>query len=244
MKDLLKKIVMFIKDKYKILIPSIIVIILLIILIIIGTKTKKNLNTVRIENQNMYQYLDEVKVTYDTTLTLESDNNITKMEIGEEKEVVDNLPLYYSGEDTLLLPSRMAVIFPLNNNMQKSIPALTVLDAQSSLYKILKYRNNTYDLENAFLYDGNDLYLFIEPTKLVLDDKEINLQPLSFVVYNNLTGYVSYYNYGQEASMVEVKKNCLAKTTNYTINLKIDGLASSSDYKLLAKNLDILNSLF
>ncbi len=238
-----KKVTDIIKNK-KVIIPSIIVIILLIVLIIIGTKTKNSLNTVRIENQSMYQYLDNVKVTYDTTLTLESDNNITSMEIGDKKEVIDNLPLYYSGEDVVLFPSNMSLVFPLNNYTQKKVPALTVLDGQSSLYKTLKYKNNNYDLENAFLYDGNDLYFFIEPTTLVLDDKEINLQPLSFVLYNNLTGYASYYNYGQGADMVLVKNDCLAKTGNYTINLKIDGIASGDDYKLLAKNLDILNSLF
>lgn len=238
-----KKLKNLIRNK-KIVIPSIIVIILLIILIIIGTKGKKNLNTVRLENQSMYQYLDNVKVTYDTTLTLESDNNITKMEIGDKSEVVNNLPLYYSGEDVVLFPTAMSLVFPLSNYTQKKVPALTILDGQSSLYKTLKYKNNTYDLENAFLYDGNDLYFFIEPTTLVLDDKEINLQPLSFVLYNNLTGYASYYNYGEGSEMVLVKKDCLAKTSNYTLNLKIDGIASGSDYKLLAKNLDILNNLF
>lgn len=44
--------------------------------------------------------------------------------------------------------------------------------------------------------------------------------------------------------MIEVKKDCLAKTNSYTINLKIDGIASGNDYKLLAKNLDILSNLF
>lgn len=231
------------KDK-RVIITGIIIIVFIVVLIIIETKGKNNLNTVRIENQSMYQYLDNVKVAYDTSLTLESDNNITNMEISDKKEYIDNLPLYYSGLDMAIFPSNMSLIFPLNNYAQKKVPALTVLDAQSSLYKTLKYKNNNYDLENVFLYDGNDLYFFIEPTTLVLDNKEIALQPLSFVVYNNLTGYVSYYNYGQEANMVLVKKDCLAKTNNYTINLKIDGIVSGDDYKLLVKNLEILNNLF
>lgn len=238
-----KRLQKLLKDK-RLIVIGLIIIILTVILIIIGTKGKNNLNTVRIENQSMYQYLDNVKVTYDTSLTLESDNNITNMEISDKKEYIDNLPLYYNGLDMAIFPSNMSLIFPLNNYAQKRVPALTVLDAQSSLYKTLKYKNNNYDLENVFLYDGNDLYFFIEPTTLVLDNKEIALQPLSFVVYNNLTGYVSYYNYGLEADMVLVKEDCLAKTNNYTINLKIDGIASGNDYKLLVKNLEILNNLF
>lgn len=244
MQKFITKITTIFKEKYKIIIPSIIIILLLIILIIIGTKTKKNLNKVTIENHSMYQYLDNVKVTYDTNLTIESDNNITSIEVGDTKEVIDNLPLYYNGEDMVLLPSSMAVVFPLGNYTQKKVPALTTIDGQSNLYRKLKYKNNVYDLENAFLFDGNDLYLFIEPTTLVVDDQEINLQPLSFVIYNNATGYLNYYNYNENAQMIEVKKNCLAKTNSYTINLKIDGIASGNDYKLLAKNLDILSNLF
>ena len=66
MQKFITKIITIFKEKYKIIIPSIIIILLLIILIIIGTKTKKNLNKVTIENHSMYQYLDNVKVTYDT----------------------------------------------------------------------------------------------------------------------------------------------------------------------------------
>lgn len=232
------------KEKKKVIIIGFIIIILIIILIVISTKSKNNLNKISITNQSMYQYLDNVKVTYDTTLTLENDNNITNMEVGENKTVIDNLPLYYTGEDMVLLPNRMSVIFPLSNLTQKIVPAFTILDGQSSLYRKLKYRDNTYDLENAFLFDGNDLYLFIEKTTLQIDDKEISLEPLSFVVYNNLTGYVTYYNYNMASDMVMVKDKISAKTNNYEINLKIDAIKSADDYKLLAKNLDILNNLF
>ena len=130
-----KKLKNLIRNK-KIVIPGIIVIILLIILIIIGTKGKKNLNTVRIENQSMYQYLDNVKVTYDATLTLESDNNITKMEIGDKSEVINNLPLYYSGEDVVLFPTAMSLVFPLSNLHSKQRQRLPILN----YYPSLKYK--------------------------------------------------------------------------------------------------------
>ena len=112
MKNWKKILQKLLKDK-RLIVLGLIIVILTVILIIIGTKGKNNLNTVRIENQSMYQYLDNVKVTYDTSLTLESDNNITNMEISDKKEHIDNLPLYYNGLDMAIFPSNMSLIFPL-----------------------------------------------------------------------------------------------------------------------------------
>ena len=123
MKNWKKILQKLLKDK-RLIVLGLIIVILTVILIIIGTKGKNNLNTVRIENQSMYQYLDNVKVTYDTSLTLESDNNITNMEISDKKEHIDNLPLYYNGLDMAIFPSNMSLIFPLNNYTQKRFTLL------------------------------------------------------------------------------------------------------------------------
>ena len=240
----MQKLIKLIKKKYKIILASLMVIILALILIGLGLKGKKEITDYTIENQSMYQYLDTNKITYDTKMTISNSEGVTKLEIDDQEQVIDATPLYYTGEDKVLFPSNMAVIFPLNNNSQKRVPNYTILDGESSLYKILKYKKESYDLEHAFLYDGNDLYFFIEPTTLIIDDKTIELQALSYVIYNNLTNYCTYYNYNVTSEIVNVKNDVQIKTNNYTINLKIDGIKSGDDYKLLAKNLEILNSLF
>ena len=240
----MQKLIKLIKKKYKIILASLMVIILALILIGLGLKGKKEITDYTIENQSMYQYLDTNKITYDTKMTISNSEGVTKLEIDDQEQVIDATPLYYTGEDKVLFPSNMAVIFPLNNNSQKRVPNYTILDGESSLYKTLKYKKESYDLEHAFLYDGNDLYFFIEPTTLIIDEKTIELQALSYVIYNNLTNYCTYYNYNVTSEILNVKNDVQIKTNNYTINLKIDGIKSGDDYKLLAKNLEILNSLF
>ena len=54
-----------------------------------------------------------------------------------------------------------------------------------------------------------------------------------------------YYNYKDNAYLVEsVTDDIIATTKDYEINLKIDGVKKGSDYRLLIKSADILNSLF
>ena len=79
----------------------------------------------------------------------------------------------------------MIAVFPLDNVKQQRVPFYTKIDSQSSIYKELKYQDKVYDLDHAFLYDGNDLYFFIEETTLTYGDKSIKLNPMSFVIYNN-----------------------------------------------------------
>ena len=68
---------------------------------------------------------------------------------------------------------------------------------------------------------------------------------MSFVIYNNLSNILSYYNYKDNAYLVEsVTDDVTATTKDYEINLKIDGVKKGSDYRLLIKSADILNSLF
>ena len=54
----MKKIIDFIKKNYKVFLASLVVLILLVALIIIGFKAKDNSTKYTLENQGVYQYLD------------------------------------------------------------------------------------------------------------------------------------------------------------------------------------------
>ena len=58
----MKKIIDFIKKKYKVFLASLVVLILLVALIIIGFKAKDNSTKYTLENQGVYQYLDNHRV--------------------------------------------------------------------------------------------------------------------------------------------------------------------------------------
>lgn len=241
----MKKIIDLIKKNYKVFLASLVVLILLVILIIIGFKAKDNSTKYTLENQGVYQYLDNHRVDYSASITLSNESGVVSIKTDNEDSVIDSSPLYYNDIDVAIFPIDMIAVFPLDNVKQQRVPFYTKIDSQSSIYKELKYQDKVYDLDHAFLYDGNDLYFFIEETTLTYGDKSIKLNPMSFVIYNNLSNILSYYNYKDNAYLVEsVTDDVTATTKDYEINLKIDGVKKGSDYRLLIKSADILNSLF
>ena len=99
-------------------------------------------------------------------------------------------------------------------------------------------------LEDAFLYDGDSLYFFIENTTLTVNGLEYKLPPLSYanVKYK---GYVEIYNYDtDEYEYIEsVDTDVIAKTNKYSINLSIDSVQCEGMEQLLITRIKNLQNL-
>ena len=137
----------------------------------------------------------------------------------------------------------MSVIFPLANSLQKKIPYFTELDG-TEMVSFLKNSNLEYQLFNAFLFDGNDMYFFPDGITIKFMDREISLSPYSYVIVN-FNQEVIYYNYEMDiADVVEnVTGDVLAVGDGYNINLSIDAVIYGEKSRLLLKNLEYLDNL-
>lgn len=100
-------------------------------------------------------------------------------------------------------------------------------------------------MDTAFLYDGADLYFFINPVVIQFGSTEISLSPFSYVTYNfNKELYVYDFESDVMNYYSDVSDVVLAKADSYTVNLSIDSLERDNDKsRLLMKNFSYLPKL-
>ena len=191
-----------------------------------------------------FQYLYGKKLEYTGILEMSDKDNITKFETKEGTIYLESIPVYYKDEKfKAILPEDMAVVFPVEGGVTNKLNSLsTAYIKYDDVY--LKKGSLNKKIENAFLYDGNDLYFFIENTIVNVDGQEYKLPPLSYV---NATyrGYVEIYNYDTDeyTYIEEVNEDVTAKTTYYTINLSNDTVKYEENEQILLKRIKNLTNL-
>ena len=233
------------KNKRKDIIIKLISIILIFIVIFIMYKLINSLQTIKIPKEyELYQYVMGKKVYYSGIIEISSKGNITKLTTKEGNIYLESAPVYYKTEtNKAILPSEMIVSFPMDGGVLNKINSLSTLYIK---YGEVFVKNEDLDknLIDAFLYDGNDLYVFVENTVVNVDGNEYKLPPLSYV---NATykGYVEIYNYDTEEYLYieDVKDNIIASTSKYKINLSNDSMEYENTEQLLLKRIKNLPNL-
>lgn len=224
-----------------------ITIIAIITVIIIAYNFISNLQTMKIsvEEHEFYQYVMGDKVEYKGSLKIERKNDITEITSEEGSIYLTSIPVYYNdGLNKSILPEDMAIAFPMSNGALYKVNGLSTIyiDYDGTVY--LEKGDLKKELYDTFLYDGNDLYFFVENTTVTINETEYKLPPLSYI---NATykGYVEIYNYDtDEYTYIEqVDDNIIAKTNKYTINLTIDSMQYEGNDQLLLKRIKNLMNL-
>ena len=93
-------------------------------------------------------------------------------------------------------------------------------------------------LEESFLYDGGNLYVFLYKTDVEIDGKTVTLSPLSYISVT-YQGEIYYYDKENDKYVIidKHKKDVIATLGTYKINLSTDMiLYSNNNNKLLIKN--------
>lgn len=240
----LKKIKAFVKKHLVVLLTSLGVFLILLAVVFLVFFMQKNVAQYTIEKAKTYLYFDQAKFEYDTTLTLDRSSGITKLKFDKEEVDLTSQPLYWTGLKKALFPTEMAVVFPLLNGMQKKVSSFSIVDASDSDMAI-KNQGMDYPLEHGFLYDGNDLYFFLEEVTLSIGpDYQIVLPAFSYAIYNfNKELYFYHYDEDRMYYLADVSETVTASTDSYTVNLSIDSLDYKEKSRLLMKNFSYLSKL-
>ncbi len=228
----------------KILLFLLIIVLLLSVILIIKKVTKK-ITTYEIKNTAMYQYFGEQRFDYNTNLTINKDKEITKLLINNKEVVLSSDPFYYSKEKKMLFPNDMSIIIPSSNLLQKKIPFYTILDG-TKIGTYLRNAKNEYFIDDAIIFDGNDLYIFPFETTLIVDNNKYELSRFSYVIvnYNNKTCF--FYDYEKEITKTieDLKNDVYTTNGNYKANLSIDSIENNGKQRLLMKEIRYLDSIF
>ena len=220
---------------------SALILIFVIVIIIIGS-----LNTTTTENHDFYQWYSGQKVEYKGQLTFTRKEGLTELKATDRKVTLDSTPVYYADENNkVIFPEDMAIVYPNNNGMMYRInhfADITEEDGTIYLETNLATKTNKTKLEKAFLYDGQDLYFFLERTTITVNGTNYEVSPLSYVIVRYKQS-VEIYNYEKdEYQVIDTTETQDAKvvTDTYTINMSVDSLQTAEKDQLLIKGLSYL----
>lgn len=217
------------------------ILIIVIVVIIIG-----NLNSTTTENHDFYQWYSGQKVEYKGQLTFTRKEGLTELKATDRKVTLDSTPVYYADEnDKVIFPEDMAIVYQNNNGMMYRINHFAdIIEENGSIYleTNLATKTNKTKLEKAFLYDGQDLYFFLERTTITVNGTNYEVSPLSYAIVRYKQS-VEIYNYEKdEYQVIDTTETQDAKvvTDTYTINMSVDSLQTAEKEQLLIKGLSYL----
>ena len=232
------------KRKNTIIMTSIIaalILIIVVVMIIIG-----NLNSTTTESHDFYQWYYGQRVEYKGELTFTRKEGLTEVKATDKKVTLDSTPMYYADEKgKVIFPENMAIVYPTNNGMMYRINHFAnVIEDNGEIYLESNLATKTIRtrIEKAFLYDGQDLYFFLERTTITVNGTSYEVSPLSYVIVRYKQS-VEIYNYEKdEYQIIDTSETQEAKveTDTYTINLSVDSLQTAEKEQLLIKGLGYL----
>lgn len=231
----------FILENYKLLIPVMLLLIVFLAFIIYYF-VSKNFTFSEVTTKSYYQYLGGEKITYDVEVTKNAKGVITKLNpVGRSVEY-DSTPLYDSNKDIVIFPKDMSVVVPLINCAEYLTKANSYIKYENKRYSLITDKYNQF-LSHYFFYDGHDLYFFIEDVTLVVDKKEIELSPFSYVVVSN--NEIIYYDKVSDTMKILDKNSSdvYVKNDYYTVYVGADYIDYYDQRVILTEDVSYLSTI-
>ena len=235
------------KKNRKIIFISLVFIIVVCIIGFIIYKHYQDLNKVTIKDYELYQYFAGKKFEYTGELTLKRNGEITKLKYKDVEIDVDSTPIYFKNIDNeMLLPTNMGFYILRISDKNYKLPYFSRIyidesDNDSSAF--LKFNDEKIYLEKSFLFDGNNMYVFLYDTTITVDDMKIKLSPLSYISVNYQDEIYYYDKKSDEYKIInDHDKDVIANIDGYKINLSTDSIMYDKNAKLLIRDVDDLNT--
>ena len=238
----MKRIIDFCKQKYKILIPVMVVFVLLITVYFLYREYKYD-NYRNKEEISVFQYFGGVKTEYTAIVTYNLKKTIVDVTPKDEKILYDATPIYYKNDEKMIFPKEMNAVFPLEDGKQYRVYKYSLYDDTLDLGKL----SNGIDegkYNNFFLYDGEGLYFFSDEVSLKIDGKEyVKLSANSYVDVDDYT-LVYYDKENDKSELLEIEGKKITATSD-----KLDLCLNEHYFMLFGERILLtkpynLNSLF
>jgi hypothetical protein len=226
----------------------IVVLILIFVIYKIFSIIVENAEKVELSGQSYYQYFSGIVEEYSGDIKVSQTDDETQLTLEDGRRIyLDSTPIYY--KDILgkaLLPEEMELVIP-NTGMYKLDNFTNIIQENQKIYAKRLKKDKTTVLEDAFLYDGNDLYFFLDETRIYVGSQEYIVSPLSYVIVNYRDN-VEIYNYDNDEYTIiqdedELATDVIAKNDakGYSINMSIDSITTQNGQQLLMSNINNLS---
>lgn len=238
----MRNIVKFLKEKYKILIPIMVVIVLLVTMFFLYKEyiydNKRNKEEVPV-----FQYFNSVKVEYTGIFTYNLKKALVDISAKDAKINFGTVPIYYNDLSKVIFPREMSIVFPQSSGAQYQLYRYAIFYKLDEL-NFIKSDINEESYSGFFLYDGDGLYFLPDESSLNINGKEY--KKLGAMSYVNLIGTsLVYYDPTDGKSEIIELNNEKVTITNDYLDLNIRELCFYSfDNKNLLFSPNNLRPLF
>ena len=238
----MKKVVSWLQENYKLIIPiSLLVVIFISFLVYYKIMISNNYHVDK--EVSVYQYFNNQKYNYVAVVSKNKKDVVVDFKPKDVEVNIDSTPVYYNKENVVLFPKDMSVV----------MPTLSCSEYLSSGYSYITYNKGMYylttnkyhgKLNHYFLYDGKDLYFFIEPVTLVVNKEKIQLSSYSYLTME-YQGKVSYYDKKSDNyKTIDINDtNVYIENDYYKVYVDRDVIDYQGTNVILTSKLDELNTI-
>ena len=209
----MRNIVKFLKEKYKILIPVMVVIVLLVTMFFLYKEyiydNKRNK-----EEVPAFQYFNSVRVDYTGVFTYNLKKALVDVSAKDAKINFGSIPIYYKDLSKVIFPREMSIVFPQSSGSQYKLSKYAIFYKLEEV-NFIKSETNEENYSGFFLYNGDGLYFFPDETLLKINGKEY--KKLGAMSYVNLVGTsLIYYDPSDDkAEIIELNNEKVTVTNDY-----------------------------
>lgn len=164
--------------------------------------------------EEVYQYFYDKKYEYTSIISRNRRDEIVSIKPKEAKVNADSTPVYIKNKDVVIFPENMSVVMPTLSCAEYLSPGPSYITLENDIYTLTTKKYNK-KLNHYFLYDGKDLYFFIEKVTLKIDKETITLSPYSYIIvrYNK---DLSYYDKKSDTfKTIEIGNNNITVENDY-----------------------------
>lgn len=218
---------------------AIIILVLILVCLFVLLYEINDYRNIKTEKHNFYYYFTSSKIDFEGDISLNSKDTIISLDTSGVS--INSSPVYYSTHnDRVILPANMEIVYPYKNNPMYKVGKFSKIYYRNN-YLYINSEAGIGRLYDCFFYDGEDTYLFIEDTTVIVNDVKYELSPLSFVEVTN--GYIKIYNQKKDEYVYieEYSGIVNAYTEEYVISLLDDTFTYGTSYYMLIKNVDRLD---
>ena len=220
------------------------ILLLMIIIVCIFFFFRHDVDEVKIEDHDLYQYLTGIKIEYTGKIKINKNSQeITKISFDKESVELDSTPIYYKDDVKVIFPKNMSVVYPILGTQYKIMYYSTVYKSGNDIY--VKDGDFKKKLNNAIIYDGNDLYFLATDCNVSFGGESYDLKAMSYIIVDTLNSVVQIYDRENDEflNFEGINQDVIISNNKIKVNAKLDLMYYNDKSRLLLKTIDNLNKL-
>lgn len=188
----------------------------------------------------LYQYVAGEKMEFSGKTKLALIDDAVRINSDNYSGTMVKNPVYQLGTDKLYTLDTMEILRPSVSTAAQRLKGFSVITMRDGECFVNRSRKGITD---GFLFDGDDIYIFLEPVCVTCHDKSINLGALSYAVVH-YGQFIELYDYSTDSYWKLLLGNqsvATARAEKYSINLCYDILEIDGGQNLLFGKPELLS---